>query len=689
MSRICLVGAGFISGVHADAIASLPGRHVSAVVDPNLPAAERLARRSGTARAFATLAEAQAANAFDRVHILVPPGLHAEVAAPLLRAGIPVLLEKPMATSAAECAALLEAGGILGINQNFVHHPAFVALRAMLASGKLGRLCHVNCTYVVPLRQLAARQFGHWMFQAPGNILLEQAVHPLSQIVALAGSIQAVSALPGPALEIAPGVDFHATLDASFTCANASAQMHFAVGQDFPFWTITAICTDGVATADILGNRFSTHRRGRWIEALDGALAGLATGGAIARHAVGNLANYGLSITKLKGKTDPFFLSMQGSIAAFHDAADKNTSPETGGVFGAALIDICVRLAEGFRPAAPAVLRAPEPADVAILGGTGFIGAHTVRAFRDAGMTVGVMARGARNLAAIFSEPGVSVHRGDIGDAAAVARAVAGARFVVNLAHGGGGSTFEAVRAAMVGGAETVARAAMAAGAERLIYVGSIASLYLGPDAPTVTGATPPDVREAERGDYARAKAIADRALLAMHAAEGLKLVILRPGVVVGEGGPPFHSGLGLFNNDQHCIGWNAGTNPLPFVLVEDVADAIVRAATAPGIDGKCYNLVGDVRPTAREFIAHLGTALGRPLEFHAQSPTWLWGEDVAKWVVKRATGRDVAMPAKRDFLSRGMMAKFDITDAKRDLGWAPVGEPARFWARAADVHKP
>ena len=79
-----------------------------------------------------------------------------------------------------------------------------------------------------------------------------------------------------------------------------------------------------------------------------------------------------------------------------------------------------------------------------------------------------------------------------------------------------------------------------------------------------ITSARPlPDPQEeAKRGDYARAKAVlADRAMLAMHTrAEHLPVVVLRPGVVVGEGGLPFHSGVGLYNNDQHCIGWNAGT---------------------------------------------------------------------------------------------------------------------------------
>ena len=43
MSRVCLVGAGYISRVHSDAIGSLPGLQVTAVVDPNESAARSLA----------------------------------------------------------------------------------------------------------------------------------------------------------------------------------------------------------------------------------------------------------------------------------------------------------------------------------------------------------------------------------------------------------------------------------------------------------------------------------------------------------------------------------------------------------------------------------------------------------------------------------------------------------------------
>jgi nucleoside-diphosphate-sugar epimerase len=269
-----------------------------------------------------------------------------------------------------------------------------------------------------------------------------------------------------------------------------------------------------------------------------------------------------------------------------------------------------------------------------------------------------------------------------------VARAIGTAPVVVNLAHGGGGANFEEVRRAMVGGAEIVARVCLAKRVRRLVHIGSIASLYLGPDAGVVTGETPSDPRAEERADYTRAKAIADDMLLAMHASEKLPVVILRPGLVVGEGTAPLHAGLGFTNNDQHVIGWNAGRNPLPFVLVGDVAEAILLACRADrAIEGRCYNLVGDVRPSARDYVAALARAMGRPLRFHAQSANGLWLADLGKWVIKRLGGRAAPLPSRRDLVSRGLAAPFDCSDAKRDLGWRPVADAESFARQAVEVY--
>ena len=48
-------------------------------------------------------------------------------------------------------------------------------------------------------------------------------------------------------------------------------------------------------------------------------------------------------------------------------------------------------------------------------------------------------------------------------------------------------------------------------------------------------------------------------------------------------------------------IGWNRGTDLLPFVLVANVAAAMLGVLCADGIEGRCFNLVGGMRhPNAR-----------------------------------------------------------------------------------------
>lgn len=686
MRRVGLVGAGHIARIHAEALQSLPHVEISALIDPNRDNAARLAETVSTAQIFTSIDDALAADTFDCAHVLVPPPLHCDVALPILAAGKPVFLEKPLATSDADCHALLAAaersGAAIGVNQNFLFHPAFRRLGHLLARRALGKPNFLSCIYNVPLRQLAARQFGHWMFAEPANLLLEQAVHPLSHIAALAGPIGEISALAGPSVELAAGVPFHASLDAALRGAALPAQLRFAVGQSFPFWQLSVVCDDGVAVADILANRVITHGRTRWMEAVDGLASGTRTAASMCAASWRNLGQYAATTLRIR-RSDPFFQSMRASIAAYHDALERAAAPPIDGRFGAGLVATCRRMADAAWPAPrtprPVRRALSAPPDVAVIGGTGFIGAHVVRHFLAEGAHVAVMARSVRPLPRVFADERVTLHGGDTRDADAVAAAIGTAPVVVNLAHGG--ASGKAVKTAMAGGAEVVARASLG---RRLIHIGSIAALYLGPQAGSVTGATPPDPLAEQRADYARAKAITERMLLGM---DGLEVCILRPGLVVGDGGPPFHSGLGFFNNEQHCIGWNGGRNPLPFVLVEDVADAIVRAASREGLAGRCYNLVGDVRPSARAYIGMLAEALQRPLTYHPQSVNLLLSQDYAKFAIKRLTRRDAPLPSRRDILSRGLRARFDCEDVKRDLGWSPVADPARFRERAILVH--
>jgi len=68
--------------------------------------------------------------------------------------------------------------------------------------------------------------------------------------------------------------------------------------------------------------------------------------------------------------------------------------------------------------------------------------------------------------------------------------------------------------------------------------------------------------------------------------------------------------------------------------------------------------MVGDVRPTAREFVGMLVNATGRPIAYHPQSVDWLYAAELFKWGIKRATGKSVDVPSRRDLVSRGLAAQ-------------------------------
>lgn len=695
MRRVALIGAGFIADAHLGGLATVKDAKVVAVVDPSLGRAEAMAGKIG-AKAFASVDELIAAEVADTAHVLTPPPFHKMVAEPLLEAGIDVLLEKPMAETSEDCQALLDAaaksGASLRINHNFVYHPAYLRLKKQIESGQYGKLRAVQMRFAAPLRQMAAKQFGHWMFDSPRNLLMEQVVHPLSLIDDLLGPVKLSGALPAEPTRPTEGVAITNKWSLSFTSDRGDAQLQVMLGANYPSWSISALCDDGVIEAEMFESRVMGRGAHAEIAPIDHARRSFKVAKQAAGQGFSGLGSYAGEIFRVGGKSDGFNRSMIGSVGAFYK--DLAANEKLTGEAGLRLVALCEEAAAvADNTPIPAVAKpgANDTFDVAVLGGTGFIGQHLTEALIAQGKRVAVMARSTKNLPGLFRHDQVGVFGGSISDAEAVADVVRRAPQVVNLAHGGGGATREAVTAAMVGGAEVVAEACLAAGTERLLFVSSSAALWLGEKGLKLDAETPPDQMPEARGDYGYAKVKAEEAMLQFHADKGLPVSILRPAVVVGEGGAPFHSALGAFNTETWCVGWNKGKNPLPFVLAEDVASAVIAALDADrdAITGKAFNLVGDVRWTARQYIDELAEATGRPLKFQAQGGTAVAGMEWLKFVAKKVSGRKgVPAPSSRDLKSRGMVSDIDTTIEKRVLGWQPVADEATFRERAILVHR-
>ena len=118
--KIVLVGAGHMGRLHARTIAARADARLVAVCDIDADAAAALAETYG-ARA---LGEVEGlAGAVDAVVLAAATSAHRDLALPLIRAGVPLLVEKPLAGTAAEALqiaraaeradALLQVGHIL------------------------------------------------------------------------------------------------------------------------------------------------------------------------------------------------------------------------------------------------------------------------------------------------------------------------------------------------------------------------------------------------------------------------------------------------------------------------------------------------------------------------------------------------------------------------------------------------
>jgi predicted dehydrogenase len=140
--RVGLIGSGFVSAIHHEALRRLPGVEVAAVMSPTPGNAERFAAERGIPLAFTDLRALLDVKALDLVVLGLPNDLHCDTVIAAARAGKHVVVEKPMAMNVEECdrmiAACDAAGVILGYAEELCFAPKYVRLKQLVDEGALG-----------------------------------------------------------------------------------------------------------------------------------------------------------------------------------------------------------------------------------------------------------------------------------------------------------------------------------------------------------------------------------------------------------------------------------------------------------------------------------------------------------------------------------------------------------------------
>ena len=201
-TRLAVAGAGYIGQAHIEAIGQWPDRAVlSAIVDPS-PAARAVAQARGVPL-VATLDELIARDRPDGIVLATPNALHVPQAQACLAAGLPVLLEKPIAPTVAEAEALVravEAGDIpVLIGHHRAHSPLMARAREVIEAGELGRIVGVmgSATFYKPTEYFEA---GPWRREPGGGPILLNLIHEVHNLRMLCGEIVAVQAFASNAV---------------------------------------------------------------------------------------------------------------------------------------------------------------------------------------------------------------------------------------------------------------------------------------------------------------------------------------------------------------------------------------------------------------------------------------------------------------------------------------------------------
>ncbi|RWE94103.1 Gfo/Idh/MocA family oxidoreductase [Mesorhizobium sp.] len=147
--KLAVLGAGLIGKRHIQHVLAEPSAQLSAVVDPSL-VGETIAKEASV-KWFTSFADMVAADGPDGIIVATPNQAHVQNGLEAVEAGVPALIEKPIADdiiSGEKLIAAAEAKGVpLLAGHHRRHNPVMQKAKEVIESGKLGRVLVVNAMF--------------------------------------------------------------------------------------------------------------------------------------------------------------------------------------------------------------------------------------------------------------------------------------------------------------------------------------------------------------------------------------------------------------------------------------------------------------------------------------------------------------------------------------------------------------
>ena len=307
-----------------------------------------------------------------------------------------------------------------------------------------------------------------------------------------------------------------------------------------------------------------------------------------------------------------------------------------------------------------------------VSGATGFLGGRLAVALKKQGYAVRALARTTSDVTRLAAHD-IEIVNGDLADEDSLIRAAAGRRVVFHTAGrvGDWGDAEEFKRINIDGTARVIA-ACRRNRVSRLVHVSSLTVLGLPRNGARVDEETPMASRPAD--PYTAGKKAGEKLVRQANGQDGLETVVVRPGVIWGPGDTTFLPRFASLLRRGRMVLVDGGRNRVGLSHVDNLAQGMLLAASAPAAAGQVYHLTDGEEITAAEAFRLLAEALGVPpprrsLSFSA---AFAAASLMEAWAKLR---RQASPPAFTRFGVRLVASdcRYDIGKARRELGYRPT----------------
>jgi predicted dehydrogenase len=243
--RVGIIGCGWAGERHAQALAKLKDRaELCAVADSDPVTAQSKARAWHVPRWTDDYTQLLHAADLDAACLCLPHSLHASAAIAAARAGLHVLVEKPLAATLDQADAMLAAAAAasthLLVAETARFNAAYLKAAALIRSGELGDLFLLRISREHQMHAYL-RQRPWFLSDPAGGIMYSGGIHDFETLRMLAGKVEHVYALPArKALPEMRGDDSSVALVGLHSGAAAVLAESFSLRTDRPGVHITA-----------------------------------------------------------------------------------------------------------------------------------------------------------------------------------------------------------------------------------------------------------------------------------------------------------------------------------------------------------------------------------------------------------------------------------------------------------------